>query len=441
MKKKNFHHALTVREDLCRGCTRCMRNCPTEAIRLFHGKAHVDPDRCIDCGQCMEACPYSAIVVEQDDFEKIFSYTRRIAILPSVFIGQFADDIPESFIYTSLMDIGFTDVFEAEFGVDILKTIGNRFSTYADDKPVISSYCPAIVRLIQIKYPSLVKHINLLRPPVEITAMYIKHKLEDMQIPDEDIGIFYVTPCAAKIANIKSPKQGHLEDIFTGVINMDYLYNLVQRNISKNKKRLTKSADITPIPPLTPEAGLWSLTSGESSTVPGRTLAIDEIHNVIEFLEKLENDEVKNIDFLELRACDEGCAGGVLTPGNRFLTKERLSHRSLNMKDITKEQEAMIRKQAPYLQQYMKKDRIEEKSAYQFDDNIEAALKKMDKYQKVIKTLPGIDCGLCGAPSCHALAEDIAKGKADISQCVVIRLRNITKRDELHKVWGTTLDK
>lgn len=69
---------------------------------------------------------------------------------------------------------------------------------------------------------------------------------------------------------------------------------------------------------------LWSLTDGEKETNSGRALAIDEIHNVIDFLEKIESEEISNIDFLELRACDESCAGGVLTSGNRFLSVERI---------------------------------------------------------------------------------------------------------------------
>ena len=47
---------------------------------------------------------------------------------------------------------------------------------------------------------------------------------------------------------------------------------------------------------------LWSLTNGEANHSEGRCLAIDEVHNVIEFLEKLENEEITDIDFLELRA-------------------------------------------------------------------------------------------------------------------------------------------
>ena len=47
-EKRPFHHALKVLISECKGCTRCMRICPTEAIRVTRGKAHVNPERCID---------------------------------------------------------------------------------------------------------------------------------------------------------------------------------------------------------------------------------------------------------------------------------------------------------------------------------------------------------------------------------------------------------
>ena len=57
-------------------------------------------------------------------------------------------------------------------------------------------------------------------------------------------------------------------------------------------------------------------------------MAIDGINNVVEFLELLEDDEIEGVEFLEMRACDEGCAGGILCPGNRFLTVEKLKNRA-----------------------------------------------------------------------------------------------------------------
>ena len=41
-----------------------------------------------------------------------------------------------------------------------------------------------------------------------------------------------------------------------------------------------------------------------------------------------ENDEVEDVDFLELRACDQSCPGGILTADNRFLICERIFARA-----------------------------------------------------------------------------------------------------------------
>ena len=32
--------------------------------------------------------------------------------------------------------------------------------------------------------------------------------------------------------------------------------------------------------------------------------------------------------------------------------------------------------------------------------------------------LPGLRCGSCGAPSCHAFAEDVVMGRADEEDCI-----------------------
>ncbi len=408
-----------------------MKNCPTEAIRIIRGIAQVDPERCIDCGQCLDACPYKAISIEQDDFSRIYSFPHRVAIFPALFIGQFPDEIPESWITQSLLDIGFTHLYESEFGVDILKSISTRFSTYASRKPIISSYCPAIVRLIQIRYPSLVDHINLLRPPMEITALYVRQMFADEGINPEDVGVFFVTPCAAKIADIKTPRKGK-EHLFDGVINLDYLFNLVYGNISKHKKRLQRLH--TKSEPISGEASLWSLTQGESRTVPGRTLAVDEIHNAIEFLEKYETNTIENLDFLELRACSQGCAGGVLTPGNKFLTAERLLHRSKEMGTLDDSTIKRIRERSRRFDRKIKIDYYEPHGTEVLDEDIAVALQKMDEVSKIQSKLPGIDCGLCGSPSCEALAKDIVLGKASFSYCGVLHLNK--KHPLMKDIWG-----
>jgi Na+-translocating ferredoxin:NAD+ oxidoreductase RNF subunit RnfB len=59
-------------------------------------------------------------------------------------------------------------------------------------------------------------------------------------------------------------------------------------------------------------------------------------------------------------------------------------------------------------------------SGYPFliDANRSTAIRKLADIESLFETLPGIDCGSCGAPSCHALAEDIINGTAQESDCV-----------------------
>ncbi len=82
VQNRDFHHALTVQNDLCIGCTHCMSVCPTQAIRVRNGKAIIIANRCVDCGECYKACPVSAINVEHDDLEMIFRFPVRVILIP-----------------------------------------------------------------------------------------------------------------------------------------------------------------------------------------------------------------------------------------------------------------------------------------------------------------------------------------------------------------------
>ena len=46
---------------------------------------------------------------------------------------------------------------------------------------------------------------------------------------------------------------------------------------------------------------------------------------------------------------------------------------------------------------------------------------KLKKSVSSCAFFPGFDCGVCGAPTCQALAEDIARGEANISHCMFMQ--------------------
>lgn len=442
-KKSHFHHALKIQKEVCIGCAHCMTACPTEAIRIKDGKARLFGNRCIDCGECYRVCPVEAIIVAQDDFKDIFHYKTRVALVPSILIGQFPENVTTSQIYSVLYEQGFTHVFEAEQGAEILPKLINKITTNQNStKPYISSFCPAIVRLIQVKFPSLVDHILQLKAPVDISAIYYKKMLMDEGIHEDEIGIFYVTPCAAKIAAVKDP-VGEEHSFINGVINMDSIYNRVYTGIKRGKEVCTLPTKGY----LTDKGISWSLTHGEASYIDGRVLAIDGIHNVIEFLEKIENGELSDIDYLELRACDESCAGGVLTSGNRFLTAERLNKRTKKIRQQNKTTPPPpqgIDEYRTYLESQSTLTPLKPRSMLALDHDMTQAMKKMEQIEKIITKLPNVDCGLCGSPTCHSLAEDIVQGHAEIERCIFIQKQReytgeITQNEThniMKKIWG-----
>ncbi|HOE25364.1 MAG TPA: [Fe-Fe] hydrogenase large subunit C-terminal domain-containing protein, partial [Bacteroidales bacterium] len=341
---------------------------------------------------------------------------------------------------------GFTWVYEVEHGAEILKpAIDDLMDMRTLPRPLISSYCPAIVRLIQVRFPALIRNIATVKAPLEMAAFYCRRVLRDGGAHNAEIGVFYVTPCAAKIAAVKSP-VGEESTPISGVINMDFIYNKINRTL-RNKGELKYGDDHAYS--VNPETLAWSLTNGEASCINGSTLAIDGMNNVTEFLEQLENDEITGVDYLELRACDEGCAGGVLLSSNRFLVAERLRNKARNLKPGTDSPETEEFKNIEAYREYlMNKVRITEeimpRSMYRLSGDRDEAMKMMKRSRRLMCWLPGTDCGLCGAPSCQALAEDIVRQRGDISQCVFIRESNMGKNlmdmerssEIMKRIWG-----
>jgi iron only hydrogenase large subunit-like protein len=443
MIQKHFHHALKFRKEVCIGCSHCMNVCPTQAIRIYGGKASLAENRCVDCGKCYRACPVGAIIVEQDDFSRIFDFQIRVALIPNILLGQFPETVSVRQICSVLMELGFTHVYEVEHGTSILQQAMQQYiAANPKIRPLISTYCPAVVRLVQVQFPTLTDNLMLLKAPLDISAAYLRKSLIESGAQADQVGIFYITPCAAKIAAVKSPVGDDASQI-TGVINMDFIFNKIYTAVKQGFLG-QKTCQLPEMQTLPATALLWTLTQGESSRMPGRTLAIDEITNVIEFLEKIETEEIKDVDFLELRACDQSCAGGILTSANRFCAAERLKKRAASVSADENNSDSGIESYRDFLLEGINTNRIHPRSMDKLDEDMMRAMDKMKKVQQLMKVLPYVDCGLCGSPSCNALAEDIVQGKAEITQCIFVqkklekqgKINPDTSMDILKHIWG-----
>ena len=441
MKKDSLYHAIHIDIEKCIGCSHCIKVCPTEALHIWDGHSNLNPERCIDCDECYRVCPVGAIQVEDDGLSQIESFTTKVALIPSVFMGQFPIHVKAREVFKAIQDLGFTYVFEVEEGSQLVEDLIIEKINNKEKTPIISSFCPAVLRLIQVNFPQFTDNIINLKTPVDITATSIRKQLKHK----ENVGVFYFTPCSAKITSLKAP-IGEEESVLDGVINMDSVFNKIQATlnnvtpvIKKHKKEISNNA-------IKPDHILWSLTGGEIKNLPGTCLSIDGIKNIISFLDRIETRGCHEIDFLEMKGCDQGCAGGILTPQNRFITAQRLRNRAKYYTDYYEENpnESPIYHTDGISFDEVKTQKIEPRSIIKFDSDPMKALQKMEQSQKIAKILPSLDCGACGFASCKALNRNIIEGNADLEYCFVLQRRKeengeLTSEESkkvLEKIWG-----
>lgn len=416
----NNRHSVTLELSKCKGCTNCIKRCPTEAIRVRGGHAIIKEDKCIDCGECIRLCPYQAKKATYDKLEDFAHYKYKIALPAPAFYGQFNDLDDVDYILTALLECGFDAVYEVSKAAEIVTEHTRRYMKKEGlPKPVISSACPAIVRLISLRFPCLVENLLPIMPPIEYAARQARREAlaAHPELSDDDICVLFISPCPAKISYIKNP-IGVDKSAVTGGLAISDLYFKVRAK--RKEVDIPKSISSTGIIGLN-----WAGSGGEAtSLLSDKYLAADGIENCIKVLDEIENGTFGDLEFVELNACIGGCVGGTLNVENPFIAKARL--RSLR-KYLPVSGNHISDAEA--LSEDIFYDReIGNNTADMLASDRMTAIAKMSEIECIYRDLPHLDCGSCGAPNCHALAEDIVKNDAKVSDCL-IQLREKQKND------------
>jgi len=405
----DYFHSVRLDEEKCRGCTNCIKRCPTEAIRVRKGKARIINERCIDCGECIRICPYHAKKAVTDEFPGFSAFKYKIAIPAPTLYSQFKPEYSRNRLLNTFRAIGFDDVFEVARAAEFVSDATRKLISEGNyPKPMISSACPAVVRLIQVRFPNLIDHLVKLESPMEVAAKIAKRRAaEEQRLDPSDIGVFFITPCPAKATSVKAPyesKKSYVDSVIS--IKDIYLRLLSKLEKRDSSEQLAKAGY---------EGIRWANSGGEGLALgTDRFLAVDGIHNVITILEEVENDKIEGVDFIEALSCTGGCLGGPLTVENVYVAKTRLKKHVDEAKAAKKTEEL----QETYDENIIWTENIAYKPIMKLDDDIGVAMKKLEELEKINDELPGLDCGACGAPSCRALAEDIVRGNAYETDCI-----------------------
>lgn len=407
-----YKHSVLLDVDKCTGCTTCLKHCPTEAIRIKDGHAVIDGKRCIDCGECIRNCPHKAKKAVHSKLDAMDRFRYKIALPAPTLYGQFEnlDDI--DYVLNGLLSIGFDDVYEVSKAAELVSAYTRTYlKTEGIKKPIISSACPVVVRLIQLRFSSLSSNILHMLPPMEVAAGLARKRAikEHPELKEEDIGVCFISPCPAKVSYVSNGFAGYESKIDVVVSVSDVYFRLVnEMRRGKEIKNLCESGII----------GLsWASSGGEATAIFNeKYLAADGIDNVIRVLDQLENGNISGLDFIELNACPGGCVGGVLTIQNPFIAKARL--RSLRHGLPVSRNKADSDGYIP--DGYLFNDLPQYAPITRLSDNIAESMHMMADIQQIKSKLPNIDCGACGAPNCRAFAEDIVTGKAGKNLCPIL---------------------
>ena len=404
----NYFHSVELNADVCCGCTNCLKRCPTEAIRVHGGKARILPERCIDCGECIRICPHHAKRAHSTPMEETKKFKYTVAIPAPALFGQFNGLDNIDFVLTGLKKIGFDAVFEVSRAAELVSEATRKLIKENKlQKPIISSACPAVVRLIKIRFPELCHNVMPLLAPIEVAAKIARREARDRTgLSPEEIGVFFITPCPAKVTEIHSPNYAEKSEVDGAIA------------ISKIYPELAHAMDhLEEVEPIA-QSGLlgigWATSGGEAAAMLGdKYLAADGIENVINVLEELEDERIRDVEFIELNACSGGCVGGVLTVENAYVAQARI-HK--------------LRKYLPVSLNHIGNRSLDDMmwseeltfnaDIFRLDEDINKAFEMMTRMEEILEGLPKLDCGSCGAPTCRAMAEDIVRGKARETDCI-----------------------
>lgn len=255
---------------------------------------------------------------------------------------------------------------------------------------------------------------------MEIAASAARKEFcEKNGVKPEDVGCFFITPCAAKATAIRSP-IGHKKSAVDGAISIIEIYGLLSSQLRRDKAGEGDTLEERTHGGTALGIG-WARSGGESLAIEeDEALAVDGIENVSKVLEEIENDRLPDLKYFEGLACDGGCVGGPIVFENVYIARNRI--RKLVV-DLPKEKisDAVTLDEVKQLGNDVCFDKpIEPVEAMKLDQDFSEALKKMDQIEEVRKKLPGLDCGSCGSPTCQALAEDIVRGFARELDCLFL---------------------
>lgn len=380
----------------CQKCMKCLHVCLTGAISLQDARVKIDNEKCTNCATCIEACVYQGLQAKGSTLADLENYDHTIALVSTAVLGECSTLAQAEELMMAIKKLGFDEVinlssYDGAMYEEMRRYVGvNRQQT-----TLITSFCPTINRLIEVKYPILLSNIVPIDHISEVAARDIR-KRKDLP---SNTGIFLLCECVAKLTLAKYPYGNKYSEVDHAMVIAD-LFPQISRNLSSER-----------LPTTINEKGLYNVTSNlyTKGFTDKNVVVADGLDKVVKALELAEFDRLKDCDLLFLSGCINGCIGGNLLWGNPFSSFN-------NVRQLMKETNDTVA-------DINNNDLYGVTIASSFNEKISLhnRLANFIKINEIVEKLPGYDCGACGFHSCRAMAEEILADRATLTDCRILK--------------------
>jgi anti-sigma regulatory factor (Ser/Thr protein kinase)/Na+-translocating ferredoxin:NAD+ oxidoreductase RNF subunit RnfB len=372
------HVSLFASAERCTDCRRCLRACPTGALRVRNGHPSVLEHLCIECTTCIVACPTHALWLQDDvdALQHIEDHGEAVLVIPPALLGGFGEHASAGRVLAALNDLGFASVITVKPYEEALRAaVAKHSGAAAAPRPTISPACPAVVQLVRLRFPSLLPHVAPFASPWEALRMdragqrlvcvvsCPAQRSALLSVCDNAAGIDLPTPALVRRALLPQLVASRTEPL---------------RESSASRRRRAGQTNV---------------------------LRVTGMTHVLAVLEQIEDGALTAPAIVEPYACDGGCSGSPLLEEDGQVAEYRLRDATLVSA------EGHTGRALPASQSRAARPGI------RLDADMAAAIEKLRRLDHLARSLPGKDCSACGAPTCGALAEDIVMGRGERTLC------------------------